>query len=249
MADNKTITDGIAGTIPIATDEIAGVNYQRVKISVGADGVAADATSANPVPVDDDATQTLLAALIALLPAALAANGGLKIEGVASGTAVPVSGSIGVSGTMVVDSSHAEDAAHASGDAGAFVLGVRKDTATQLAGTDGDYSPLITDANGRLHVVTVPGHASTATLSNVAASASSVTVLALNTSRKGCVVVNDSTVGVYLKFGSAASATSYSYRLEAKQTLELPNGNVLYDGIITGIWDSATGNARVTELT
>jgi hypothetical protein len=40
----------------------------------------------------DPATQTTLAAILALLPAALAAHGGLKIEGVASGVAVPVSG-------------------------------------------------------------------------------------------------------------------------------------------------------------
>src|SRR3990167_3310637 len=52
-----------------------------------------------------------------------------------------------------IGGTEAEDSAHASGDSGVFVLSVRQDTATQLAGTDGDYSPLITDANGRLHVL------------------------------------------------------------------------------------------------
>jgi hypothetical protein len=47
----------------------------------------------------------------------------------------------------------AEDAAHSSGDKGYMLLAVRKDTATALAGADGDYIPLIVDANGRLHVV------------------------------------------------------------------------------------------------
>lgn len=46
----------------------------------------------------------------------------------------------------------AADAAHSSGDKGLMVLAVRKDTAAALAGTDGDYIPLIVDANGRLHV-------------------------------------------------------------------------------------------------
>lgn len=46
-----------------------------------------------------------------------------------------------------------EDAAHSSGDTGTLALAVRKDTAAQVAGTDGDYSVLITDANGRLHVL------------------------------------------------------------------------------------------------
>ena len=40
MADNLSITAGSGTTI--ATDDIGGVNYQRVKIGVGADGVADD---------------------------------------------------------------------------------------------------------------------------------------------------------------------------------------------------------------
>lgn len=55
-------------------------------------------------------------------------------------------------GTSAAHLGKAEDAVHASGDTGLFVLSVRKDTATQLAGSDGDYAPTITDASGRLHV-------------------------------------------------------------------------------------------------
>ena len=47
----------------------------------------------------------------------------------------------------------AEDAAHTTGDYGLQALTVRKDTPAALAGADGDYQPLITDANGRLHVL------------------------------------------------------------------------------------------------
>ena len=46
----------------------------------------------------------------------------------------------------------AEDAAHSSGDAGIMMMGVRKDTAAALAGTDGDYQPPIFDASGRLWI-------------------------------------------------------------------------------------------------
>lgn len=46
----------------------------------------------------------------------------------------------------------AEDVAHTSGDAGVMALAVRKDTPAALAGTDGDYSPLLTNVNGRLWV-------------------------------------------------------------------------------------------------
>lgn len=53
------------------------------------------APGASPWKVDDDATQVILAAIQVLLaaglPAALAAGGGLKVEGVAGGVAQPVS--------------------------------------------------------------------------------------------------------------------------------------------------------------
>lgn len=51
----------------------------------------------------------------------------------------------------------AEDAAHSSGDKGIPALAVRKDTAAALAGTDGDYTPLESDASGRLHALAHSG--------------------------------------------------------------------------------------------
>jgi hypothetical protein len=50
MADNVPVTAGIGTTI--ATDDIGGVNYQRVKMSIGEDGVAVDASRTNPVPIE-----------------------------------------------------------------------------------------------------------------------------------------------------------------------------------------------------
>lgn len=88
--------------------------------------------------------------------------------------------------------------------------------------------------------------ASTPTLSNVAASATSVTLLAANTSRRSALVFNDSSSRLYLKFGSAASVTSFTTWLEPYQLYELPLP--VYDGIITGLWTTATGTARVTEV-
>jgi len=57
-----------------------------------------------------------------------------------------------VPGVAAADLGKAEDAVHASGDTGVMALGVRKDAAVALAGTDGDYIPPIYDASGRLHV-------------------------------------------------------------------------------------------------
>lgn len=50
MADNVGIATGADKTI--ATDDVDGIHYQRVKIGIGADGVAADVHSGNPLPVD-----------------------------------------------------------------------------------------------------------------------------------------------------------------------------------------------------
>lgn len=49
MADNVPITAG-AGT-SIATDDVGGVQYQRVKLAQGADGVAVDVSAAAPLAV------------------------------------------------------------------------------------------------------------------------------------------------------------------------------------------------------
>jgi hypothetical protein len=49
MADNVAITAG-AGTT-IASDDIGGVQYQRVKITHGLDGTADDANATTPLPV------------------------------------------------------------------------------------------------------------------------------------------------------------------------------------------------------
>jgi len=72
---------------------------------------------------------------------------GVSKDGVQQGDPVILQGPVGT--TL----SKAEDAAHVSGDHGFVALVVRKDTATALAGTDGDYAVLEIDANGRLHVV------------------------------------------------------------------------------------------------
>ena len=85
------------------------------------------------------------------------------------------------------------------------------------------------------------------TLSNVASSATSVTVLAANAARVGAVFFNDSTQACYVKFGATASATSFTYKVFASQTLDV--AAPLYRGVVDAIWDSANGNMRVTEMT
>lgn len=87
----------------------------------------------------------------------------------------------------------------------------------------------------------------TGTQTSVASSATDTTILASNASRKGAMVFNDSTAVLYLLLASGTSSTSnYSVQVAASGFFEVPFG---YTGVIKGLWASATGNARVTELT
>ena len=73
MADNVAITAG-AGT-SIASDDIAGVQYQRVKVTHGQDGSATDVSSASPMPVTAPAaTRTTHSLAVALQTDALMSN-------------------------------------------------------------------------------------------------------------------------------------------------------------------------------
>lgn len=50
MADNIDIKDAATATRTVATDEIGGVSYQRVKATFGTDGTATDVSAAAPFP-------------------------------------------------------------------------------------------------------------------------------------------------------------------------------------------------------
>ncbi len=157
----------------------------------------------------------------------------------ASGDYTPFS--LDTAGRLRVHGASAQDAA-VGGDV--LLVGGRASAAIPTAmSADGDAVFCYVDRNGRSVVTQKSG---TATLSNVSGSASSVTVLAANTSRLGATVYNDSTAILYLKFGATASTTSFTVKLQADDYYEVPFG---YVGILDGIWASATGSARVTELT
>jgi len=88
--------------------------------------------------------------------------------------------------------------------------------------------------------------AQTAAVTQVAGSAASVTLLAANTARQGATIYNDSTKAWFVKFGTTASATSYTVQVASQAYYEVPFG---YTGRIDAIQATANGNAYVTELT
>jgi len=65
MADNVGYTPG-SGAL-VAADDISGVLYQRIKPVVGADGVAVDVSSANPMPVSDVTAEETRQDMVTLL--------------------------------------------------------------------------------------------------------------------------------------------------------------------------------------
>jgi hypothetical protein len=85
-----------------------------------------------------------------------------------------------------------------------------------------------------------------ATLANVSASATSVAVFPASGGVGGRSVYNDSAVNLYLKYGDTASTTSYTVKIPGGGLYEFPRP--AYDGLVHGIWDSATGAARTTEV-
>lgn len=103
MADNTTLNSGTGGDV-IASDDIGGVKHQRVKLSVGADGAASDAV---PVSNGMDVTGAAVQAVGLVgqfddvsvgtvtenqfAPVRISTRRALLVEGVASGTAMPVS--------------------------------------------------------------------------------------------------------------------------------------------------------------
>ncbi len=95
-------------------------------------------------------------------------------------------------------------------------------------------------------VTSSPQKSSTSVLSNVSASASSVTLLSANSNRLGFTIYNDSNNLLYVKFGTTASATSFTVRMRSQEYFECPFS---YIGRVDGIWNGTNGAARITELT
>lgn len=148
----------------------------------------------------------------------------LEIQ-IAAGTTNITLGDIlaALSGTLTVDGTVALDAA----------------TLTALENITAAISGTVTVAEQK---------ASTATLSNVNDSGSNQDLLAANANRLGVMIVNDSDQDLYLKYGNAATATSYTAVLPAGSYWEMPKP--IYTGDIDGIWAAdGTGAARITELT
>lgn len=154
MADNVAVTAG-SGT-SIATDDVAGQHYQRIKLADGtadsstaiAAGNGTEATALR-VTVASDSTGVVAAKLkdgagTAITSATRGAEQALSVQIVnAAGTQITSFGG----GTQ-----YAEDDASAGAESLTLAGAVRRDTPASSSGTAGDYSTINTDSVGRLWV-------------------------------------------------------------------------------------------------
>jgi hypothetical protein len=89
---------------------------------------------------------------------------------------------------------------------------------------------------------------STATLSALASLGTSQQLLAANTARRGVILVNTDANAVLIKYGTTASATSFTARIPGSfGQWEMPGP--IYTGRIDAIWEAnGSGSLYATEL-
>jgi len=250
-----TITANIGTTNGLALDATLTGGTQRTKITDGTNNAAVKAASTaatasdpalvvtispnTPLDIRNDGYATTAAPTYSnnsFNPLSLTTSGLLRVDG--SAVTQPVSGTV-------------------TANAGTGNFTVTQATAANLNATvvgntnagSGASTGLVTvqgNASGTPIPVTT-NKASTGSLSSVAAAVTSTQLLASNANRVSATFFNDSSTAIlYLALSSTASQTAFSVRVMPMSYWELPTS---YTGVISGIWNSATGACRVTELT
>jgi len=136
LIDNAIYLDDADWTDSTSSHMLVGGVYQSTLQTV---------TDGDVAPIQVDVGGCVILGTSAKAIGKLAANTGVDIGDVDVTSIVP--------GVAATNLGKAEDAAHSSGDVGVMALTVRQNTAAALGATDADYQPLVTDANGRLHVL------------------------------------------------------------------------------------------------
>ena len=117
---------------------------------------------------------------------------------------------------------------------------------TGVAGTPTGGILSIQGETGMTPVTVTQSSASIGTLTTVASSATSVSLLATNANRKGFLLYNNSTKIAYVAFTATAASTAFTIQMPPQSVFESQS---LYTRVISGIWAAANGNMQVTELT
>jgi hypothetical protein len=120
-------------------------------------------------------------------------------------------------------------------------------TANSPSQSEGNLVSLSTNLEGKIRTVNDTDGAPAIT--RVSQNAASVMLVAANGTRGYTVIHNESDSNLKIKYGTTASATSYTYKIRPDETWEMPS-DYHYEGQIDGIWDAAGGGAaQVTDMT
>jgi hypothetical protein len=159
----------------------------------------------------------------------------------ADGINVPLTGTGDATAKLLTDDTGA------GGHAQVIKLAQSGDGVASLVGADASNGLDVDVTRVQGSVTTAPDTVASATTTQKASSATSITLAASNASRKGLYIFNDSLYVLYVKLGATASTTSYLCQIGPGGFWEMPNRPV-YTGVVDGIWATAGGNAYVTEV-
>lgn len=84
-----------------------------------------------------------------------------------------------------------------------------------------------------------------AVVTRVPAATTTTVLVAANPLRKTVVFWNDSNAVALIKFGPAASVTSFTWKIGPQSGYELPIP--VFVGLITAVWEDANGSIQITE--
>jgi hypothetical protein len=263
MADNSERTPGSGESI--ASKEIGGVKHQLVLLEHGEGTTATRVSSADPLPVTDDAAQTALAALLGALGGTLDVNDadtqaalatvishvdGLEGKDFATQTTLAaIQGLLG--GTLAT----AGSVAHDSPDSGNPVkVGGKSRTALVAVSATSDRTDLALDKLGRTFAVAAPldqavsgtlNRTNTTAANIIGAPGASVAIVVTDV-----LVVNaHATVGTKVRIRDGTTDKLIGYAGPVGGGFSLSNGDGLFvataNAAITGICDTTAADVDI----
>jgi hypothetical protein len=121
---------------------------------------------------------------------------------------------------------------------------------TQMVGVGAAGTPdagvlTIQGITGGTSIPVTPAPASTATITSVASTTSTVVLKAANVNRKGLVLYNNSTKTCFVAFAATSTNAAFTVLMQANSLYEM---QTLYTGTVSAIWQNTNGAMLVTEL-
>lgn len=236
MADNLTTQSTTLATIPsasvIATDDVAGVHFQKIKIDVGGDGASVALSNSNPMPVSD-------------------AGGSLTVDGSVSVSALPA-GSLAASTAVTSDM----DTGGGTQNVPLVGIGLPASGGAVVGGTF--TNPVRMDPTGTtaqpVTVSSVPKSSTASTPAQTSIGTTAGVVLSSNANRKRFSIQNTGTTILRFTFGGTnPTGTAYHFALAPGTVADDATGaffaDDLWTGDVRGVSSASGGTAVITELT